>query len=81
MCIRDRYDLDPAGRVVGLDAAGTELAFRYDPLGNLLSAASPTDELTRELDRVGRLLTETVDGATTTWQRDEACLLYTSRCV
>ncbi|MEV8058855.1 DUF6531 domain-containing protein [Streptomyces antimycoticus] len=67
-----RYTLDPAGRVVAqLDETTGEVStYAHDANGALVHATNTHTELTLERDPLGRVLSETVNGRTTTHAYD-----------
>ncbi|MEV4555533.1 RHS repeat-associated core domain-containing protein [Kitasatospora sp. NPDC049285] len=65
-----RYTYDELGRTVAKDAAGRVTRYAFDPAGRLVRAVGPDAEVTRTLDALGNLLTETVNGRTTSHSRD-----------
>ncbi|MGW7791319.1 DUF6531 domain-containing protein [Streptomyces tricolor] len=68
-----RFARDPLGRVVEQrSAAGEVTTFAYGPDGGLCRAANADAELVFERDALGRVLSETVNGRTTTHVHDAA---------
>ncbi|MEV4559844.1 RHS repeat-associated core domain-containing protein [Kitasatospora sp. NPDC049285] len=67
---RTHHTYDLLGRAVRVDSAGRTTTFGYDPAGNLIAADNPDAVLTRTVDAVGNLLSETVNGRTVTHTRD-----------
>ncbi|QTI88151.1 DUF6531 domain-containing protein [Streptomyces sp. AgN23] len=67
-----RYTLDTAGRILSQldETTGEQATYSYDTNGALLHAANTNTELTREYDRAGRVVSETIDGRTTTYTYD-----------
>ncbi|MEW2625507.1 DUF6531 domain-containing protein [Streptomyces sp. NPDC048106] len=66
-----RFVRDPLGRVVEQHAdTGDVTAFAYGSDGNLCRAANADAEVTLERDPLGRVLSETVNGRTTTYVHD-----------
>ena len=65
-----RYGYDRLGRVVAKDADGRVSTYAYDAAGHLIGAANPDAELSRTVDALGNLLTETVNGRTLVHHRD-----------
>lgn len=62
------YAYDLLGNLVErVSAAGTE-TYRYDPVGRLVHAAGPDTELELARDDEGRVLAQTVNGHTTTFE-------------
>ncbi|MFE9002347.1 putative T7SS-secreted protein [Streptomyces sp. NPDC007875] len=70
---RLHYRRDVLGRTVSTRGSdGTETAFGYDAAGRLTGATNPDTELARTYDALGRILTESVNGRTTTYAYDAA---------
>ncbi|MEV6057594.1 DUF6531 domain-containing protein [Streptomyces sp. NPDC052107] len=68
-----RFLRDPLGRVVEQRSeAGDVTTFAYGPDGGLCRAANADAELVYERDVLGRVLSETVNGCTTTYVHDAA---------
>ncbi|MEU2718317.1 RHS repeat-associated core domain-containing protein [Streptomyces sp. NPDC007205] len=68
-----RFLRDPLGRVVEQRSeAGEITTFAYGPDGGLCRAANADAELVCERDVLGRVLSETVNGRTTTYVHDAA---------
>ncbi|MGW4444968.1 DUF6531 domain-containing protein [Streptomyces sp. NPDC004682] len=68
-----RFTRDPLGRVVEqCSDAGDVTTFAYGPDGGLSRAANGDAELVYERDALGRVLSETVNGRTTTYVHDAA---------
>ncbi|MGW4812778.1 RHS repeat-associated core domain-containing protein, partial [Kitasatospora cineracea] len=65
-----RYVYDVLDRLSRKDADGAVTLYDYDPAGHLLRATGPDAELTRTVDAVGNVLTETVNGRTLDHRRD-----------
>ncbi|MFE1448041.1 RHS repeat-associated core domain-containing protein [Streptomyces olivaceoviridis] len=66
-----RFVRDPLGRVVEQHAdTGDVTTFAYGSDGNLCRAANADAEVTLERDPLGRVLSETVNGQTTTYVHD-----------
>ncbi|MCT2591451.1 DUF6531 domain-containing protein [Streptomyces sp. N2-109] len=67
-----RYTLDAADRVTAQhdEAADEVTTYAYDVNGALVHAANAAAELTLERDPLGRVLTETVNGRTTSYAYD-----------
>ncbi|WP_033823634.1 RHS repeat-associated core domain-containing protein [Kitasatospora sp. MBT63] len=65
-----RYRYDRLGRVVAKEADGRVTTYRYDAAGCLTGAADPDTRITRTVDALGNLLTETVNGRTLVHHRD-----------
>lgn len=66
------YRRDALGRLTGRDAGedSGSAAFAYDDCGRLLRAESAGVVLEYTRDRVGRVLSESIDGRTTTYEYD-----------
>nr|WP_236075855.1 DUF6531 domain-containing protein [Streptomyces coffeae] len=63
-----RFTRDALGRAIEQrDDADHATTFTYDVRGRLVAATNPDAELTIELDPLGRVLSETVNGRTTTY--------------
>ncbi|WP_181763963.1 putative T7SS-secreted protein [Streptomyces albidus (ex Kaewkla and Franco 2022)] len=67
-----RFAHDPLGRPVEQhdEATGEVTTYAYGPTGDLLGAANADAEITLERDLLGRILSETVNGATTSYAYD-----------
>lgn len=62
---------DALGRITATRSGdGTRTTFAYDPAGRLTHAANADTKLHRQHDMAGRVLTETVDGRTSTYTYD-----------
>ncbi|QHF96074.1 type IV secretion protein Rhs [Streptomyces sp. NHF165] len=68
------YTLDPLGRPVEQrdEATGEVTTYGYNATGELVRAANTAAEITLERDALGRVLTETVNGRTTSYVYDAA---------
>ncbi|MEW2635555.1 putative T7SS-secreted protein [Streptomyces sp. NPDC048389] len=64
------YEHDDLDRLVRKDAAGTVTTFAYDYSDQLAEAVNPDATVTWLRDRYGRLVSETVDGRTTSYTYD-----------
>lgn len=70
---RTAYRRDPLGRVVeARHDTGAATLYAYDPNGRLLRAQNPDALVEYTRDRLGRVLTETVNGRTLTYDYDAA---------
>ncbi|MER7791550.1 RHS repeat-associated core domain-containing protein, partial [Streptomyces sp. NPDC097640] len=69
-----RYTLDATGRVIAQrdEATGEVTRYAYDPSGALRHVANADAELTWERDPVGRVVSEALNGRTTTYAYDAA---------
>ncbi|WP_406446408.1 DUF6531 domain-containing protein [Streptomyces sp. NBC_01613] len=65
-----RFEYDELGQIVRKDAHGAVTDFTYDPAGQLIQAVGPDATLTIERNTDGRVLAETVNGRTTTYDYD-----------
>ncbi|MER8162323.1 putative T7SS-secreted protein [Streptomyces sp. NPDC094472] len=67
-----RYTLDPAGRVVAQcdESTGEVTTYAYDVNGSLSRAANADTELVVERDPLGHIISETVNGRTSTYGYD-----------
>jgi RHS repeat-associated protein len=65
-----RYAYDVLSRVVSKDADSRVTTYAYDTAGHLIGAVNPDAELSRTVDALGNLLTETVNGRTLVQHRD-----------
>lgn len=63
---------DAADQMVAVAGEGIDARFAHDAAGRLLSAVTGDVELSRELDVLGRVTAETVDGSTMRWEYDAA---------
>ncbi|MGW5691557.1 putative T7SS-secreted protein [Streptomyces asiaticus] len=67
-----RYTLDATGRIIAQidETTGEQTTYTYDANGALVHASTPTTELTREHDLLGRVISETINGHTTAHRYD-----------
>ncbi|WP_169797102.1 DUF6531 domain-containing protein, partial [Streptacidiphilus griseoplanus] len=64
------YTYDVLGRTTAKDAEGRTTVYGYDAAGHLVRATGPDADLTRTVDALGNVLTETVNGRTLSHTRD-----------
>ena len=69
---RIAIDRDAVGRTVRRRSVHGTFVYRYDPVGRLIAATGPGTALEYGRDRLGRVLTETVNGRTTAFAYDAA---------
>ncbi|WP_186382577.1 RHS repeat-associated core domain-containing protein [Amycolatopsis rhizosphaerae] len=62
------YRYDPVGNLVEVRAPGRITAYRYDPAGQLVHAANGESTVEFERDEYGRVVRETVDGRSVTFE-------------
>ncbi|MCZ4097758.1 DUF6531 domain-containing protein [Streptomyces sp. H39-C1] len=65
-----RFERDVLGNVTRQDSGGVVTDFVHDALGRLKCAVSPVADLSRELDPLGRILAESVNGRTVSSRYD-----------